>query len=132
MIHKLPRIIRFGLVGVVGLCVDVSVLYAMQALGLGPYVGRLISFLCAASTTWMGNKLFTFRDRSETAQPARQWLTFVLVCACGFAINYGTYVLLVHYVPFIKDHLYLAVAAGSIAGMFFNFSGASKLVFPRA
>jgi putative flippase GtrA len=116
--------------------VDTGVLYlATQFLHLDPYTGRVISFLCAASASWLGNRLFTFRDRHQMTL-GKQWLAFVLVSAGGFVLNYGTYALLITYVPVIRNWPIegwpvLGVAAGAIAGMFFNFSVASRLVFPQ-
>jgi putative flippase GtrA len=119
---------KFFCVGIAGFLVDAGVLKLMtEGLGLDPYTGRLISFLCAATTTYFGNRFFTFSDRKGHA--GKQWAAFLLVSAGGFVLNYGTYVLLVSYVDLVRQYLVLGVAAGSIAGMFFNFSGASRLVF---
>jgi putative flippase GtrA len=127
--EALTRFAKFFMVGTLGFLVDSGVLYLMTSLGLDPYTGRVISFLCAATTTYLGNRFFTFSDRKGHA--GKQWLGFLLVSCGGFVINYGTYALLVANVPFIREYLILGVAAGCLAGMFFNFSGASKLVFPQ-
>ena len=54
------QFLRFGLVGAVGFLVDVGVLYAMHGLGLDLYTARVVSFLAAATFTWLGNRFFTF------------------------------------------------------------------------
>ncbi|MGH8328291.1 MAG: GtrA family protein, partial [Steroidobacteraceae bacterium] len=64
----LSQFVRFGLVGVCGFVVDVTVLYlALALLGVGPYVGRGISYLAAASFTWYLNRRITFADRKSAA-----------------------------------------------------------------
>ena len=120
---------KLGLVGVVGYIVDIAVLaFCMHAFGMGPYTGRIFSFLAGASTTWICNRLFTFRGQGS-GRAGTQWAKFVAVCAGGFALNYGTYAFLVATVPLVRAYLPLGVAAGSLAGMFFNFFAAKRLVF---
>ena len=54
MIRRLFRaeFIRFGIVGVVGLLVDIAVLYlCLDISGLGLYASRVVSYLAAATTT---------------------------------------------------------------------------------
>ncbi|MGH8576331.1 MAG: GtrA family protein, partial [Gammaproteobacteria bacterium] len=47
------RFLRFGLVGTAGFVVDAAALTAAMAwLGLGPYGGRVVSYLAAATFTW--------------------------------------------------------------------------------
>jgi len=120
---------KFGMVGVVGFGVDVAVLYLlMNATDLGPYVSRVLSFLSASSTTWALNRNFTFRGQHDGSL-WRQWAKFVATNSVGGALNYSTYAALIAYSPLVAAHLVLGVAAGSIAGMFFNFTAAKKLVF---
>lgn len=122
---------RFGVVGTIGFVVDTSVLYAALALGTGPYLGRVPSYLAAATTTWLLNRLWTFKARNS-GPVARQWAIFVAVNLLGFALNYGTYALCIAFVPVMAAHPILAVAAGSIAGLFSNFFLSRMLVFRPA
>lgn len=47
-----PQFLRFALVGAVGFFVDAGVLQiAVRQIGSDPYVGRVLSFLAAASAT---------------------------------------------------------------------------------
>ena len=120
--------LRFGVVGTVGFLVDTGVLYGMLALGAGLYLGRAISYVTAATTTWALNRAWTFRGRGS-GPVHRQWALFVAVNLVGFALNYGTYAVLVTFVPLVAAHPILGVAAGSIAGMFTNFALSRRLVF---
>ena len=123
---------KFGLVGVVGLVVDIAVLYAaMSGAGLGPYSGRVVSFLAAATTTWALNRRFTFRGEHDGTL-LRQWAAFIAANSVGGAINYFTYAALIAGSALVAAHPFLGVAAGSVAGMFFNFAASKKLVFRRS
>ncbi|GGJ10216.1 hypothetical protein GCM10011320_16680 [Neoroseomonas lacus] len=120
--------LRFGVVGTIGFVVDSGVLYGMLWLGAGLYLGRAISYVAAATATWALNRAWTFRGRSSGAVH-RQWALFVAVNLVGFALNYGTYAVLVATVPVVAAHPVLGVAAGSIAGMFTNFALSRRVVF---
>ena len=123
------QFLRFGVVGVAGFLVDAGVLTAMLWLGLGPYVGRVVSYLAAASTTFAFNRAWTFRSASRKAPVAAQWGRFVLLNLVGFAANYGTYVAVVAGTAIGAAHPVIGVAAGSIAGMFLNFGLSRRYVF---
>ena len=122
---------RFGVVGTIGFVVDTSVLYGALALGMGPYMGRIPSYLAAATTTWGLNRVWTFRTRNS-GSAGRQWALFVAVNLLGFVLNYGTYSACIAFVPIAAAHPVLAVAAGSIAGLFSNFFLSRLLVFTPA
>jgi putative flippase GtrA len=123
--------LRFGVVGTAGFIVDSAVLMAGIALGLGPWIGRAVSYLVAATTTYLLNRAWTFRGMAREAPVVRQWATFVLVNLVGFAANYGTYAALVAGVPLVARHPVLGVAAGSLAGMTWNFLLVRRFVFGR-
>ncbi len=121
--------LRFGVVGTVGFLVDTGVLYGALALGAGLYLGRAISYVTAATTTWALNRAWTFRGRGSDAPIHRQWALFVVVNLAGFTLNYGTYALMVATMPVVAAYPILGVAAGSIVGMFANFAVSRRLVF---
>jgi putative flippase GtrA len=100
----------------------------MSMASLDPYTGRIFSFLFAATVTWVLNRNYTFRG-SVPAPRTRQWARFVSANAVGGALNYGVYsALILSGGWFIKAPV-LAVAAGSIAGLAFNFTVSRKFVF---
>ncbi|MDX2222392.1 MAG: GtrA family protein [Rhodospirillaceae bacterium] len=126
------QFLRFAAVGTAGFAVDAGVLtLAMAGLGLGPYAARVVSFLCAATFTWAANRAFTFRG-ADPARPARQWARFVFANSLGAAVNYGTYAVLVAGVTLVREAPVLGVAAGSLAGLAFNFAASRKWVFGAA
>ena len=120
---------RFGMVGTAGVLVDAGILQlCLSVFGLGPYVGRAISFAVGATFTWFCNRHFTFRRRGGMHW-FRQWWRFVVLMLLGFGLNYGTYAALIHWVPLVAAYPVLGVAAGSIAGMLVNFTTARRFVF---
>lgn len=127
-IRLLGEMLRFGVVGVAGFVVDALVLLAAIALGTGPWWGRGLSYLAAASTTFALNRAWTFRDAARD-RPAQRWALFLAVNLVGFACNYGTYAALIATAPLVASHPVLGVAAGSLAGMAGNFLLSRRLVF---
>ena len=120
---------KFGMVGVVGLMVDIAALYsAMAWAGLGPYGARAVSFLVAATATWALNRVFTFRGEHDGGLLG-QWAKFIAAKSLGGALNYLTYAALIAGTATVAAHPFLGVAAGSVAGMVFNFAASKKLVF---
>ena len=126
------QFLRFGVVGTIGFLVDTAVLYASLWAGLGLYAGRALSYVAAATGNWALNRAWTFREAGRPAGRAalgRQWALFLAVNLVGFAVNYGTYALLVANLPVAAAHPVLAVAAGSLAGMGGNFLLSRRFVF---
>lgn len=123
------QLIRFSLVGVIGFIIDVGVLTAaIFFLYLGPYYGRLLSYLVAASSTWFMNRHFTFPGSKKNGFH-RQWGKFLVVNALGGAINLGVYTVCISGVIFGAVTPVTAVAFGSLAGLVFNFGASRRWVF---
>ena len=122
------QLLRFSAVGVAGFVVDATALYAALALGAGLYVGRLASYLAAATATWALNRRYTF-NAERTDRPALEWVRFLAANSVGGAVNYGTYAAMVALLPFVAANPWLGVAAGSFAGLIVNFSLSRRLVF---
>ncbi|HET6607969.1 MAG TPA: GtrA family protein [Rhodopila sp.] len=118
---------RFGLVGLVGLVIDTATVYGTRH-SLGLYGAGVLAYFVAATVNWALNRIFTFRDRARSAMH-RQWAMFLLANLAGFVLNRGTYALLVAFVPLAAAQPVIATSAGSIAGMFVNFSLSRRLVF---
>jgi putative flippase GtrA len=125
------ELLRFGAVGVIGLVVDVAMLYAVLALGCGWFSGRALSFICAVYTTWQLNRRYTFHPDCRLSL-WQEWWRYVSAMLLGGAVNYGAYSVTVLTLPDMKLLPLFAVAAGSVAGMAVNFIGAKYLVFHRS
>lgn len=115
------ELVRFAIIGTIGFVADASALkFIVWLAGLDLYSARIFSFLVAATVTWSLNRKFNFKQaRAESA--FRQWLRFLGANSLGFVANYGTYAALVTFVPPVAASPVLGVAAGSIAGLAFNF-----------
>ena len=120
------RFARFALVGASGFVVDTAVLYLAMHGGAGLYLGRLFSYLAAATFTWFCNRRFTFAvDRSPSM---REWLAFLVANSVGGAFNYAVYAGLVATQAMVASHPVLGVGAGACAGLAINFA-LSRRVF---
>lgn len=124
------QILFFAVAGVIGLIVDIAVLYAVQG-AIGPFYGRAVSFFVAVAATWLVNRSLTFSSRSSGLSRRREFATYFTLMLAGGAVNYGVYSALVLGAGLVREHLFLGVAAGSLAGMAVNFLTSRYLVFRR-
>ena len=125
----LGEVFRFGAVGTAGFVVDAFVLTAGLHAGTGPWVGRVLSYLAAATATFGLNRAWTFRAADRSRPLAQDWSLFLLVNLVGFVCNYGTYAALIASIPLVREFPVLGVAAGSLAGMTGNFLLSKRYVF---
>jgi putative flippase GtrA len=124
---QLGRFTRFAFVGALGFVVDVSALYGAFAVGLGLYLGRVVSYLSAATFTWAINRRFTFA--TERPPSFGEWFRFVLANASGGIVNYLAYAALVTWGAALLAHPAIAVAIGSLAGLMVNYAASERFVF---
>jgi putative flippase GtrA len=121
----------FCVAGVIGLVVDTAVLYATAPL-LGWYGGRVVSFLAAATATWLVNRHYAFAMHAtaynEIASILREYGSYLTSMLVGGVVNYLTYALIITWLKTPWSAM-LGVAAGSIAGLLFNFASARYVVF---
>jgi len=126
----LGQFLRFSLVGAAGFGIDVGVLYLARSQGLDLYSSRLLSFLAAATFTWLGNRYFTFRTPpSRARQLGGEWASYLGAMAFGGLVNYAVYAALVTWVPLFRAHPWLAVAGGTGAGLLINFLFARRILY---
>jgi putative flippase GtrA len=126
-VQLLAQFMMFGTVGLFGLVLDTTTVYALRA-RLGLYGAGLAAYAVGATGTWMLNRLWTFRGQGSG--PAhRQWARFLAANSVGFVLNRGTYALLVTFVPLAAAQPVIATSAGAVAGMFINFSLSRRMVF---
>lgn len=123
----LTEFARFGTVGLAGLVVDTATVYATRH-ALGLYGAGIIAYFTSATFNWLLNRIFTFRGRGSGPMH-RQWAMFLLSNLLGFVLNRSTYAALVTFMPLAAEQPVIATAAGSVAGMFVNFSLSRRLVF---
>jgi putative flippase GtrA len=123
--------LRFAIIGALGAPVDWGVLQLMVHWGTGPYLGRMISWFCAATFTWTGNRYFTFaasRARGFVGA-GKEWVRFLAANAVGGLVNVGLYSVLVRFAPPPFNDLTVALVCGVLLGLVFNFTLSKKIVF---
>jgi putative flippase GtrA len=99
----LRQLTRFGMVGAVGLVLDVAIfnllrttVLAPEELHEGPVLAKVISTAVAILANWIGNRYWTFGDSRRT-RALREGLEFLLVSVGGMLIGLGC-LWLSHYV----------------------------------
>lgn len=73
---------QFAFAGAVGFVVDAGVLVLVHPF-VGAYAGRLISFICAVTTTWLINRSLTFRHQSDGKPLPREFSLYFLTTLGG-------------------------------------------------
>ena len=124
----LRQFLIFCVVGTVGFVADSGALLALtQLMGVHYLGGRVLSFLFAASITWMLNRSLTFK----ASHRQRTWLPYVVATGVGAAINITTYQVWVLYAGTTPRQLLIGVAIGSICALFFNFAVSRHIFLGR-
>ncbi len=126
------RFLRFALVGTGGFFVNEAALWiALHLLHVNAYSGGVVSFLCAVTFTWWGNRTLTFRDQAARSPHSMisEWMKFVAANGLGFLVNYGVYATLIALAPKPLNNPFLALAFGTLAGLLLNFAISSRVVF---
>ncbi len=131
----------FAAAGTLGFLVDASLLYATAGL-LGWYGARVLSFIGAATATWLINRRWTFavdpESPSATVAPSgtrtqlvHEYLKYLSCMLFGGLLNYGTYVAVMDYAnsAAILYAPLIGLAAGSLVGLFANFLVARFWIF---
>ncbi|MFO1237499.1 MAG: GtrA family protein [Alphaproteobacteria bacterium] len=135
MIGRLPPFFRFAFVGTLGFGLDLAVLWvSLNILKLDEYSARLVCFAVVVTFTWAMNRQLTFPERRAhgTGPVLREWAHFVSVNSVGLGVNYAVYAGMISFASGVFAVPYVAAGAGAVAGLFFNYLAASRLVFRTA
>ena len=123
------RFLKFSGIGIVAFSIDVVAFQAtLSLLGMSPYVARVVSFVVATSAAWWLNRTFTFHD-AHNGRPDLQWARFFAANLVGGTVNYAVFVVMIATLAIAAAHPVLALAAGSVSGVFFNFTAYRRYVF---
>lgn len=127
----MPQFLLFCIGGVIGFVVDAGLLRLLvSGLQMNAYVARLVSFLFAATATWLWNRHSTFRGTRRYGLLG-EWARYLFAMSGGFAVNYGTYALLYTLFPLVQRYPELGVAAGSVAGLVVNYASSRWWIYRR-
>ncbi len=120
------QILRFGIVGLVGFVVNAGLVEWLNNT-IGPIWAQVLAFPVAVTVTWLLNRRYTFGTSCHIWY--LEWLRYIFANALGWSANNGVYFLLIFKFPVAYQYPSLAVAAGSLAGMGFNFVLSKWIVF---
>jgi len=124
------RFIRFGIVGTAGFVVNEAALWVILTfVHLDRYLAQLPAFFVGVTFTWWGNRVLTFREHAAQTSLLREWSKFVVANGLGAIANYALYVTLLKFGPYPLNIPYLALAAGTLLGLVFNFTMSKRFVF---
>lgn len=135
----LRELIAFGLVGLVGLVVDVGVFNLLRYAGDPgllqdkPLTAKVLSVVVATGVTYLGNRHWTWRDR-PWGDRRREYALFFALNAVGMGIAV-TCLGVSHYVLGLTSPLADNVSAnlvGLVLGTAFRFWAYRRFVFPAA
>ena len=96
---------------------------------LGPYWGRALSFSAAVLVTWLINRRYAFSDRASGQSLSGEFASYLSAMLVGGAVNYAVYAAGIGMFGSGGAIPYLAVAAGSLAGMAVNLALARLFIF---
>ena len=123
---RVPAFLRFALVGAAGFLVNEAALWlALHPLHFGKDAAWFFAFVPSVTFTWWGNRTFTFPERAGD-KLLQEWARFVVANSLGAIANLATYELLVHWLALNAQ---LALAAGVLVGLVFNFTLSKAVVF---
>lgn len=120
--------LSFAAIGAAAFVVDSVVLKIGLALGLTPAIGRLVSLFVSMNFTFVVNRAVTFAKFRGRSLPA-QWALYMAANSLGALVNYLVFLALT--AGPLAGQPVLAVAAGSVAGLAFNFTASRLTAFRR-
>lgn len=112
-----------------GFLVDAGIVLGLTSAGINAIVAQLAAFTVAVCVTWIGNRSWTFGHRTRRQTLAQEWLLYVSANTLGWFVNNGVYIVLVVTIPLMAHRPVWAVAAGSLAGLFLNYTASRRVVF---
>lgn len=85
-ITMFAQLLKFCVVGASGVIVDFSITYLLkERLRVNKYISNSVGFICAASTNFILNRLWTFSSTDPNV--AGQYFQFIAISLVGLAIN---------------------------------------------
>jgi len=125
----LMQFIKFGIVGTSGVFVDMAVMYlCVDSFGMDPRAAVIPAFAVAATTNYLLNRIWTFKDSGSGM--AFSYVVFIVVCALGAGFRILVMHLLLYITFFATGNGYLvANLIGIVLATIFNFLGSKYLAF---
>jgi len=140
MRRLVSQLTRFGLVGLVGLVIDVSVFNLLRTTVLspeelhsGPLIAKIISTSLAITANWLGNRYWTFRAERRV-RFVREGIQFAVVSVGGMLLALGCLWVshyLLGYTGVLADNI-SSNGVGLVLGTAFRFWLYRTWVFSRS
>jgi len=118
-------LLRFLVVGVGGLTVDIAVLWLLERMGLGHALARAASLCVATMVTWALNRQFTFGDSGRDARA--ELGRYALVALVAQSVNYLVFLGVCAAWPAVNHSL--AALVGAVVATVFSYSGQRFFTF---
>lgn len=126
------KLFKFAVIGSLGFIVDFTLFSALAYLAHWDLMlARCCAFIGAASVTWLGNRLYTFKARPQQ-QKLTQWRNFFSAACLSAIPNLLTFKLVIHLWGQLPFAAYFALVVGVVAGMISNYWLSDKWVFASA
>ncbi len=130
----LPKVFKFAVVGGMGFVIDTfSFSVFVYLFGLDVMLARLMAFFIAATSTWFGNRVFTFSSSANMKAESRfhQWRKFMLVACISAIPNMLVFKGVMTWLGEQGAMIYVALACGILVGMVSNYVMSEKWVFAQ-
>ena len=118
-------LVRFLIVGVGGLSVDVAVLWLLEQAKVDHVTARAISLSVATLATWALNRQFTFGDSGRRARA--ELGRYALVALVAQSVNFAVFVGLTAIWPQLNHSL--AAVIGAVVATGFSYTGQRFFTF---
>ncbi len=123
------QVLLFCIGGFIGFLIDAGLVqWLVSAFAANPYASRLLSFLSAATATWLFNRRYTFKGLRHYRRFG-EWSRYVFAMSGGFLVNFAIYSALVYHHDVFQRLPALAVAIGSLGGFVVNFSASRFWIY---
>ena len=123
------RWINFAIIGGLGFIADAAVFALCCFVAeMSLLTARAVSFLCAASVTWFGNRVVTFAERNRDDAWA-QWIRSISGALFSSIPNFLVFQLAIMWLGEAPLQAMLALVLGVLAGMVSNYQLSNQWVF---
>ncbi len=123
MLEVMQQFKKFCLIGGLGFIVDSLCFLFFTALMSDVMLARILSFWLAASTTWFGNRVYTYRHL-QSNDFFYQWVKHIMTAHLSGSLN-----LLVFWSTVDIISMPLAFCLGILAGLLSNYFIINRFVF---
>lgn len=128
------QLIKFACVGAGGFVVDCAAFALFHFAGdLSVMWARVLAFLAAATSTWIGNRVLTFEYQGTGSRKDdfKQWQKFMTSAMISAVPNLICFKALTLILPEFYGSLFLAMAVGVLVGMVSNYLLSKAWVFKQ-